>query len=76
MRFLTNESELIVLGSEYLKIIGISYFLSAIARVCMTIMKNCDAVNMSTVISSATVIINILLNAVFIFGLLGMPEKY
>lgn len=73
MRFLTNESELIVLGSEYLKIIGIFYFLSAIAQVCMTIMKNCDAVNMSMVISSATVIINILLNAVFIFGLLGMP---
>lgn len=51
MRFLTNESELIVLGSEYLKIIGISYFLSAIAQVCMTIMKNWDAGKVLTKVS-------------------------
>lgn len=73
MCFLTNESELIALGSEYLKIVGISYFFSAIAQVYMTIMKNCNAVKMSTTISSITVIMNILLNAVFIFGLFGVP---
>lgn len=73
MRFLTNESELIDLGSRYLKIIGISYFVSAISQVYMTIMKNCNAVTISTAISSVTVIMNILLNAVLIFGLFGMP---
>lgn len=72
MNFFTNERELITLGSKYLKIIGISYFFSAVAQVYMTIMKNCNAVNMSTTISSITVIINILLNAVFIFGLFGI----
>ncbi|MBO4996581.1 MAG: MATE family efflux transporter [Lachnospira sp.] len=73
MKFFTSERELITLGSEYLSIIGISYFLSAIAQVYMAIMKNCHAVNMSTIISSITVMINILLNAVFIFGLFGIP---
>lgn len=73
MSFLTNDPELIALGSVYLKTIGISYLLSAIAQVCMTVMKNCDAVNMATLISSVTVILNIFLNAVFIFGLFGFP---
>lgn len=73
MHFFTNERELVILGSKYLKIVGISYFFSAAAQVYMTIMKNCNAVYMSTTISSVTVIINILLNAVFIFGLFGLP---
>lgn len=73
MKFFTNESELITFGSAYLKIIGVSYFLSAIVQVYMTIMKNCNAVNASTAISSITVIMNISLNAIFIFGLFGAP---
>lgn len=75
MRFLTNEPELIVMGSEYLRCVGISYLLSGIAQVYLTFMKNCDAVKLSTVISSLTVILNIMLNAVFIFGLLGVPAQ-
>lgn len=75
MRFLTNESELIAMGSEYLRYVGVSYLLSAIAQVYLTFMKNCGAVNLSTVISSFTVILNIVLNAVFIFGLFGVPAQ-
>lgn len=73
MRFLTNAPDLIRLGSEYLKYIGISYLLSTVSQVYLTLMKNCDAVNLSTVISSVTVILNIVLNAMFIFGMLGAP---
>lgn len=73
MSFLTNDTELIALGSIYLKVIGVSYPLSAAAQVCMTVMKNCGAVNMVTIISSITVILNIFLNAVLIFGMFGLP---
>lgn len=73
MRFFTSETELIVLGSEYLRWVGLSWLLSAISQVYLTFMKNCNAVNLSTTISSMTVIINIVLNAVLIFGLLGFP---
>lgn len=74
MRFLTNDVELVTLGSHYLKIIGISYLLSAIAQVCTTIMKNCGAVGVCTAINSVTVILNIVLNTLFIFGLFGIPK--
>ena len=74
MRILTNEETLIVLGSEYLRVIGISYVFSGIAQIFLAIMKNCGAVNMSTLINGVMVILNIALNAVFIFGLFGFPK--
>ena len=74
MRILTNEETLIVLGSEYLRVIGISYVFSGIAQTFLAIMKNCGAVNMSTLINGGMVILNIALNAVFIFGLSGFPK--
>lgn len=74
MRILTNEETLIVLGSEYLRVIGISYVFSGIAQTFLAIMKNCGAVNMSTLINGVMVVLNIVLNAVFIFGLFGFPK--
>lgn len=74
MRILTNEETLIVLGSEYLRVIGISYVFSGIAQIFLAMMKNCGAVNMSTLINGVMVILNIALNAVFIFGLSGFPK--
>ena len=74
MRILTNEETLIVLGSEYLRVIGISYVFSGIAQIFLAIMKNCGAVNMSTLINGVMVILNIVLNAVLIFGLSGFPK--
>ena len=69
MRILTNEETLIVLGSEYLRVIGISYVFSGIAQTFLVIMKNCGAL-----INGVMVILNIALNAVFIFGLSGFPK--
>ena len=74
MGILTNEETLIVLGSEYLRVIGISYVFSGIAQTFLAIMKNCGAVNMSTLINGVMVMLNIVLNAVFIFGLSGFPK--
>ena len=74
MSILTNEETLIVLGSEYLRVIGISYVFSGIAQTFLAIMKNCGAVNMSTLINGVMVMLNIVLNAVFIFGLSGFPK--
>ena len=74
MRILTNEETLIVLGSEYLRVIGISYVFSGIAQIFLAIMKNCGAVNMSTLINGVMVILNIALNAVFIFFFFCFPK--
>lgn len=73
MRIFTNEPELIEIGMEYLRIAGWSYLLTGISQCYLSIMKISDHASRSAWISSGAVVLNILLNMVFIFGLLGVP---
>lgn len=74
MRIFTDEPQLIVYGARYLRTVSLSYLLCGISQTALCIMKNCGRAARSSLISSACVVLNILLNAVFIFGLLGFPE--
>ena len=74
MRILTSDAGLIAGGTEYLKTVALSYFLCGISQIYLCIMKNCGHATKSMVISSVAVVLNLLLNAVFIFGLLGAPR--
>ena len=73
MLFFTNEPELIRIGCEYLRIAGWSYLLTGISQCYLTVMKVSEHVSRSAWISSGAVVLNILLNAVFIFGLGPVP---
>ncbi len=74
MRIFTHDEPLIAIGSVYLRIAGFSYLLTGISQSYLTAMKVTDHVPPSAWISSAAVVLNILFNAVFIFGLLGAPR--
>lgn len=74
MLIFTNEEELISIGIEYLRIAGWSYLLTGISQCYLTMMKITDHPARTATISSCAVVINILLNAVFIFGLFGLPR--
>ena len=73
MRIFAVDPVLISIGSSYLRIAGWSYLLTGISQSCLAVMKVTDHVKPGAWISSGTVVLNILLNAVFIFGLLGAP---
>lgn len=73
MKIFTSDRELIMLGSSYLRIVSWSYLFSGISQVYLTAMKNTDRVMKSTLYSSLAVVLNIILNAVFIFGFYGIP---
>lgn len=73
MRIFTPDPELITLGSEYLVAVSLSYFLMCVNQSYLCIMRNSGQAVLASLISSAGVVINILLNAVLIFGLLGFP---
>ncbi|MBQ7371523.1 MAG: polysaccharide biosynthesis C-terminal domain-containing protein, partial [Blautia sp.] len=73
MLLFTFDEDLIRIGIGYLRIAGWSYLLTSISQCYLTIMKVSEHASRSAVISSLAVILNILLNAVFIFGLLGIP---
>ncbi|MBQ3797614.1 MAG: MATE family efflux transporter [Butyrivibrio sp.] len=74
MLFFASDSELISIGSSYLKIAGFSYLLTGISECYLAIMKVTEHVRTGAFISSSAVVINILLNGVLIFGLLGAPR--
>lgn len=74
MQIFAADPQLIAIGTSYLKIAGWSYLLVGISQSYLSIMKVTENVKEGAFISSGAVIVNILLNAVFIFGLLGMPR--
>lgn len=73
MAVLTSDENLIPLGAEYLRVVAPSYFLCGITQIYSAILKNTGHTTESSAISSAAVVANIVLNAVFIFGLCGLP---
>ena len=73
MRCFANDETLIAIGVKYLKIAGWSYLLTGVSQCYMAIMKVSEHVPRTAWISSVTVVINIILNSVFIFGLFGVP---
>lgn len=74
MWLFTNDIALITYGIKYLKFIGWSYVFSGFLQVLQGILKNCGYVGECTLISLIVVILNILLNALLIYGLLGFPR--
>ena len=74
MKIFASDSELIAIGSSYLRIAGWSYLITGISQCYLTIMKVTENVKEGAFISTSAVVFNILFNAVFIFGLVGAPR--
>lgn len=74
MRIYTNSSTLIGIGAEYLKIAGWSYLIVGVSQSILSLLKVSEKPKTSAIISSTIVVLNILLNAVLIFGLFGAPK--
>ena len=73
MYIFTNDAALVQIGAGYLRIAGISYLLTGISQCYLTVMKISEHALRTALISSATVVLNIVLNAVFIYGLGMIP---
>jgi len=73
MHIFTHDAPLIAIGSAYLRIAGWSYLITGVSQCYLTMMKVTDHVPSSVWISSSAVVLNIIFNAIFIFGLLGLP---
>lgn len=73
MRLFTSEPEVITEGVKYLRIISCSYVMSGITMVYFNVMRSVERVLIATCTYAASLIINVVLNAIFIFGLLGVP---
>ena len=73
MSIFAEDAGLIAVGSSYLRIAGWSYLITGVSQCYLTIMKVTERVKAGAAISSAAVVLNVILNAVLIFGLFGLP---
>lgn len=75
MRLFTGDAELIAIGGEYIRVMGITYLCWGILEIYMAVLRSIGRVTVCMVLNVMTFVLNILLNAVFIFGLLGAPRQ-
>lgn len=74
MTLFTKDSELIALGASYLRIISISYLCWGVIEIYLSVLRSIGRVVICTALNTLAFSLNILLNAVFIFGLFGAPK--
>lgn len=68
MALFTNETELISLGAQYIRIAALSYLITGITQCWLCVMKTTGQTRQSAVISTSALILDTVLNAIFIFG--------
>lgn len=73
MLIFTSDQAVIAEGVAYLRIAGFSYVLSAFTNVYLNIIRSIERVIIATVVYGVSLCANIILNSIFIFGLLGAP---
>lgn len=73
LKIFTNDPEVIAEGIKYLRIVSFSYIFMGITQTYLYIMRSVERVVVATVIYLCSLICNVTINAILIFGLLGMP---
>ena len=71
--FLTTDSEVIIEGAKYLRIVAASYPLTAITFSFVMVLRSCGFTRIPFNAAAAALSTNVVLNAVLIFGMFGFP---
>ena len=74
MRAFTPDPQLIEIGAEYLRNVSVAYLCWGLTEVYLATLRSVGRVGISTALNTVAFTLNILLNAVFIFGLFGAPK--
>ena len=74
MRVFTPDPQLIEIGAGYLRNVAVAYLCWGLTEVYLATLRSVGRVGISTALNTVAFTLNILLNAVFIFGLFGAPK--
>lgn len=74
MSLFSNEQPVIEEGVKYLRILSVSYIFTSVTMIYLNIMRSVERVIISTVVYLSSLICNITLNWLLIFGKFGLPE--
>lgn len=73
MQIFTSDQEVIDQAVAYLRIVSFTYVLIAITQVYLYVMRSIERVIIATAVYSISLVVNISINAILIFGLFGFP---
>ncbi len=74
MRVFSGEADVIKEAVSYLRIVAFSYLFISVTLTYLNTLRSMERVVISTVVYSVSLVINVVLNALLIFGLLGFPK--
>lgn len=74
MRLFTSSPETIHEGIRYLKVLSFSFIFMGFAQIFVSALRSVGKVVFPSVIYVVSLLVNVLLNATFIFGLFGLPK--
>ncbi|MDO4459273.1 MAG: MATE family efflux transporter [Clostridia bacterium] len=74
MKVFTNEPGIIAEGVKYLRINSVSYILIGFSQIYLCVLRSTDRLVLPTVTYIVSLVVNVSLNATFIFGLFGAPK--
>ena len=74
MRAFTPDAELIEIGAQYLRCISAAYLCWGVTEIYLATLRSIGRVAVASALNMFAFTLNILLNAVFIFGLFGAPK--
>lgn len=74
MRFFIKEVEVVKLGSDYLRIVSLSYIITGIGFAYSIAARSIGKANMPMVVSAISFVTNTVFNYLLIFGKFGFPQ--
>lgn len=74
MLLFTSDPELVSIGSSYLRIMGITYLCWGITEIYLALLRSIGRVTICMLLNILAFVLNVFFNAVFIFGLFGVPK--
>ena len=73
MRLFSNDAAIIAAGAQYLEIIGWAYAFFAFGNTLLCALRGVEIVKISVIVNLSSLVTNVFLNWVLIFGTLGAP---
>ncbi len=74
LSILSNESEIVLQGAKYIRIMAFSYIIFAVTNILIALMRSIESVKIGFYTSIIALIFNVSLNYLLIFGKFGFPE--
>lgn len=73
MRIFSHEPDVIAAGADYMRIVALAYIPAAITSIYLGVVRSTERVIISTVVYLVSLVVNVIGNAILIFGLFGAP---